>query len=270
MRFDVKYNITSQSFAPQFGEVHNISDGGYERGYAKGYETGSADGYNKGHTEGVEEGYADGVAESETTIDAIIENTCTKIDNDRVTKVNQYLCCGNTKLKEVNLPNVETIGTKAFQGCSGLTEISLPKCTHIGDYAFQSCANMTKIDVPELKSMSSYAMQSTGITHAIFPKLEVLGTANLYGCWRMHTCDLHICTSISNTTFPYCSDLKTLILRSPTMCTIGSGNSFQNTPIASGKGFIYVPDNLVDSYKTAANWSTYAAQIKPLSELEGD
>ena len=32
-------------------------------------------------------------------------------------------------------------------------------------------------------------------------------------------------------------------------------------------GYIYVPDALVDSYKKATNWVTYADQIKPLSEL---
>ena len=31
--------------------------------------------------------------------------------------------------------------------------------------------------------------------------------------------------------------------------------------------YFYVPDNLVDSYKAATNWSTYAAQIRPISEL---
>ena len=44
MKFDVKFSESNQSFKPQFGEVHNISDGGYERGYAKGYEVGYTDG----------------------------------------------------------------------------------------------------------------------------------------------------------------------------------------------------------------------------------
>lgn len=39
-----------------------------------------------------------------------------------------------------------------------------------------------------------------------------------------------------------------------------------NTPLKNGSGSIYVPDTLVDSYKTDANWSAYANQIKSLSE----
>ena len=34
-----------------------------------------------------------------------------------------------------------------------------------------------------------------------------------------------------------------------------------------GTDYIYVPDNLVDGFKIATNWSTYATQIKPISEL---
>jgi hypothetical protein len=30
---------------------------------------------------------------------------------------------------------------------------------------------------------------------------------------------------------------------------------------------IYVPDDLVDAYKAASNWSAYAAYIVPLSDL---
>jgi hypothetical protein len=242
MKIDVRFLEQTASFNPDFGEVHDVSDGSFERGYAEG------------------------VAESETTIDALIENTCTKINNDRVKTVNSYLCYQNSKLKEVNLPSVETIGTRAFQGCTGLKEISLPNCTRISDYAFQSCSELTSIYVPELKSMGSYALQSTAIIHAIFPKLEELGTAQLYGCWRMHTCDLHICESISSTTFPYCSALKALILRSPTLCTLGGGNPFQNTPLEKGNGFIYVPKALVEQYKVATNWSTYANQIRAIED----
>ena len=52
------------------------------------------------------------------------------------------------------------------------------------------------------------------------------------------------------------------------MCTLANTNAFTNTPIESGTGYIYVLDELVDSYKSATNWSTYAEQIKPISELE--
>ena len=44
-------------------------------------------------------------------------------------------------------------------------------------------------------------------------------------------------------------------------------NMLQSTPIANGTGYVYVPDDMVDTYKSATNWSTYASQIKGMSEL---
>lgn len=42
MKLDVKFSESNQSFNSQFGSVQNISDGGYERGYAAGYTEGLA------------------------------------------------------------------------------------------------------------------------------------------------------------------------------------------------------------------------------------
>ena len=65
MRLNVKFKESRQSFNSKFGEVHNISDGGYERGYAEGETVG----YNNGYTEGKEQGYTEG------TKDAFITET---------------------------------------------------------------------------------------------------------------------------------------------------------------------------------------------------
>ena len=40
--------------------VHNVSDGGYERGYAAGYEQGSEDGKEIGYADGQKVGYNEG------------------------------------------------------------------------------------------------------------------------------------------------------------------------------------------------------------------
>lgn len=60
MILDVTFEEQNTSFDMCFGEVNNVSDGGYERGYAEGYDKGEIDGYNKGHTDGQEVGYNTG------------------------------------------------------------------------------------------------------------------------------------------------------------------------------------------------------------------
>ena len=75
-------------------------------------------------------------------------------------------------------------------------------------------------------------------------------------------------TSISTNVWYRCSQLSKVVLQNVTAVpTLSNTNAFGSTPIASGTGFIYVPDTLVDDFKTATNWSTYADQIKPISEM---
>ena len=78
--------------------------------------------------------------------------------------------------------------------------------------------------------------------------------------------DFPSATSIGNNAFNGCTKLTSLILRSETMATLSSTGALSGTPIASGTGYIYVPAALVDSYKAASNWSTYANQIRAIED----
>lgn len=63
MKLDVTFTETDQHFHPNFGEVHNVSDGGFERGYDKGYAEGETVGYEKGNSDGYANGYETGYAD---------------------------------------------------------------------------------------------------------------------------------------------------------------------------------------------------------------
>lgn len=78
--------------------------------------------------------------------------------------------------------------------------------------------------------------------------------------------DLSTVTTIGSNAFTECGALSTLILRSDTVCTLTATNAFNSTPIASGTGYIYVPSALVDEYKAATNWSTYADQFRAIED----
>lgn len=56
MKLDIKFLEGGQSLKAMFGEVCNLSDGGFEKGYAAGEMAG----YAKGHAEGYAKGYSDG------------------------------------------------------------------------------------------------------------------------------------------------------------------------------------------------------------------
>lgn len=94
-----------------------------------------------------------------------------------------------------------------------------------------------------------------------------IGSSAFYDCSKLTTVNLPTVTSISDGAFYQCSALTSVALRNTEkVCTLSNTSAFTYTPIASGTGYIYVPDALVDQYKAATNWSAYAAQIKPLSE----
>ena len=114
---------------------------------------------------------------------------------------------------------------------------------------FLGCTSLTTIDLPECTSIGNYAFQE---------------------CTNLTTVNLPECTSIGERAFGYCTSLTTIILSNNQVVTLGNINVFNNSSIANGSGYAYVPDNLVDSYKRATRWSNYANQIKPISELPSE
>lgn len=97
-----------------------------------------------------------------------------------------------------------------------------------------------------------------------------VGTSCFNGC-KMMKCPFDFpetVTSIAAYAFAQ-SGITALVLRAQSVVQLAATTAFESTKIADGTAYIYVPDALVEDYKTATNWSTYAAQIKPLSEYTG-
>ena len=74
-------------------------------------------------------------------------------------------------------------------------------------------------------------------------------------------------TKICANAFRSCYRFNTLILPG-VFVKLDNSNAFQYTQIT--KGGIYVADTLVNTYKSAAGWSTYASSIKALSTYVDD
>ena len=138
-----------------------------------------------------------------------------------------------------------SIGNNAFSSCSALTTVDFPAVTSIGSSAFYNCSKLTTADFPVATSIDNYAFSA---------------------CSKLTTADFPAVTRISDHAFYNCTALTTLILRSGTMATLSNKNAFKGTLIASGTGYIYVPAALVDAYKAATNWSTYANQIRAIED----
>ena len=117
--------------------------------------------------------------------------------------------------------------------------------TSIGSYAFYKCTSLKTVN---------------------FPAATSIGERAFFYCSALTTADFPAATIIGKSAFNSCSKLTTLILRSDTMATLDDTYAFNSTPIASGTGYIYVPAALVDSYKAANNWRTYANHIRAIED----
>ena len=140
------------------------------------------------------------------------------------------------------------LGIEVFRNYDSLAIADFPNVTSAGVNIFYACYALHTVNLPSLISISSNMFAYSSLLKRLdFPSVE----------------------SISGGAFSGCSRLVTLILRkADTVCTLANVSAFSGTPIAKSTGFVYVPDNLVEQYKNADNWSTYASQIKPISELE--
>lgn len=153
--------------------------------------------------------------------------------------------------------------------CTNLISADFPFAKHIGQYAFYKCSNLNTVNFPELASIDMQSFNGCkNLKTVFFPALTTINTNTFRDCGGLTRVELPSVVSIAGNVFYNCLALVCVILsNTETVCTLTNVSAFANTPIQSGTGYIYVPDNLVDSYKAATNWSTYASQIKGLSEL---
>ena len=207
-------------------------------------------------------------------IDSAIQrkNTiCYSFNNTTITKISSKIFA-TTNLTNIDLLECTSIGNGAFEGCTNLTTVNLPKCTSIGSCAFCGCTNLTTIDLPECTVIDSSPHHTVGTINCLnlttinLPKCISIKDNVFSNCTNLTTVNLPKCTSIGEYAFSGCNNLQIIILGADQIVDISSF-TFIYASINNGTGYIYVPDNLVDSYKTATNWSSYANQIKPISEL---
>ena len=152
-----------------------------------------------------------------------------------------------------------------------LTEYTSDKVTEMINYAFARNPNLVKVNLPNWTKGGAYAFQScTGLKEVVCPKLQIGQEALFFDCASLERVEFGAMAYIGSNLFKNCTALTTVIIgNEDQLPTLGSTNVFTNTPIATSEntGFVYVPSNLVDRYKAASNWSTYASKIKSIDEL---
>lgn len=209
-------------------------------------------------------------------IDALIDGSITEINSNAQT-IRTNVFTQSQSLVTADFPAATAIGNSAFYQCSALEKVNFPKVTMLGSSVFESCTSLTDINFPEVATINNASVfrNCSSLAKVNFPKLTTISGYNTFSaCTSLTTVDLPELTEISGSAVfgsayggAGCRSLIRVVLRKSAVVSLTKTDVFTDTPIANGTGYIYVPDDLVDSYKAATNWSTYADQIKGISEL---
>ena len=207
----------------------------------------------------------------DAVIDSIIDKSITEFNDDVITNVGEYAFYMCESLVDVKLPSVNQVGQYAF-GETAIKQAHFPLLTKVANGTFVACKCLQYVDMPLVTQTGSWAFQySNCIEDVRLPEVTALGVSTFEQCLCLRIIDLPNISKIDHYAFQTCCNLSALLIRNEkTVCTLTGINAFNNSAISAGTGYIYVPRSLIDSYKVATNWSTYASQIRAIEDYTPD
>lgn len=184
----------------------------------------------------------------------------------------------------------DTIGIadNAFY-CVPLTAISLPNgLKYIGKESFKQCYILLNITFPEtIISIGEYAFMASGISEAILPNgIQYVGDyAFMYCSGLLNVTIPESLTEFNSYLFADCINLKDIkiysqlkninnyvfyecgLLESITFYTNAVPKIALNTFLSASTTFnIYVPEDNVDTFKSAEGWNVFSSNVYALTE----
>ena len=207
-------------------------------------------------------------------IDGIYYNLVSKIKSAEVTQKPSGMYSGSINIPETVTYNgdgqtytVTSIGSSAFQYCSGLTSITIPNSVaSIGSYAFSYCYGLTSMVV----ETGNKNYDSRENCNAI---IETATNTLLAGC--QNTVIPNSVTSIGENAFYFCLTLTSIVIPSSVksigkrafldcrnLSTINSyiKNVFETGEEAfkySQNATLYVPKGTARAYRETADWNRF-------------
>ena len=176
---------------------------------------------------------------------------------------NAFYNCSS--LASVHIPeSVTSLGSNVFHYCHALASVTTPESlTLYGTELFSMCYALAKVNI--LKNVTSIN-NSTFYYCQSLPSVEIpdgvtsIGDKAFYGCGTLGNVTVPgSVTSIGDRAFYDCAGLAFCDFTNHTSVpTLAATNAFNGIPSDCQ---IRVPSALVDEWKSATNWSTYASKI---------
>lgn len=220
----------------------------------------------------VEVNVAGGGGGDSAVLTAMIENDSTNLVDlvdSNVKKIGAYGFYSLQSLRSVNLANVETAGDYAITSCTYLENISLPKCISVGRNFLSTCTRALQVNLPMLeKATSDFLRDCYSIERIKLPKVRTLASSAFNGSYKLKVIDFGALERIAVSGLGGTTKLRVLIIRSQRLATLGGNIS--STGLSNVKSRILVPAALVEEYKAASYWSSFASQFDALENYTVD
>lgn len=170
------------------------------------------------------------------------------------------------------------VGSCAFKGCNALTKVYFRgnNVTRIGKNAFEDCYNLNIITIPDsVATIDARAFRNTTSLKKIggMRGVTTIGNEAFVSALRLEEIELEKISFIGKSAFAGCYGLKKFVIKNISGVVQSNADTFtglnnNNILFECDKlATIYVPDTLIDDYKTTTPWSYYADKIYLLSEL---
>ena len=176
--------------------------------------------------------------------DGLLTRTLSYYFNDRITTLGDRVFQNYATEIELDFPYVESAGANCFYGSTGVAKLNLPRLTSAGSNCFYQMTKLKVLNLPSLNIIASNCCRYSS-------SLEVFCATSI--------------TTIQSAALADCTNLSMIIVGKN--ASLQNVSAFTRTKIEDGTGFIYVPDEKIEEYKVATNWSTFATQIKGWSEI---
>lgn len=188
------------------------------------------------------------------------QNNQYSFENDELTSLKECAFYSDRFVNQVILQNVTQIGENAFYNCKALKTILADKLYNAGRAAFNG-SGLTQVIFPKLETIRAQAFAwCASLVKVKCDKATMILDDAFNGCANLETVDILGGSSLSSFSRNPLTYFKNLVMRDTSKVTATGSLSWMPSTAS-----IYVPDDLVEQYKTATNWSTKASQIKPLS-----
>lgn len=198
----------------------------------------------------------------------LLSGDVTSVSDENATSVRDSCFSYCKKIQEVYLPNVTSIGTSSFRGCEMLSKINIQNVETLGNYALYK-SNITELYLPKAitinTSACSYISQLKKVTLGNVKTIDKGAFSMDINCEEIDISLNENVNSIGENAFSNNGKLSKLTIRGTALIELKSTNAFAGTAIAYRTGKIYVDPSMVETYKTATNWSNYSYAIEAIS-----